>query len=362
MIGPAFLCIMLWVMGPAAPLQAAPPDPSSQVTPAGKGQPPASTVGDPLAGALERLMAEARDLGTYKDHRMQPHFSRPHPALASLGPQDPLNVLRRMVEPLEGNAYELTYVRWHLIELVLQSEPNKRRQAGPLLLQLVRRMPGPLELSELSEWHHAPADVAQRYHEIYNSLRVVTGYPPYQRRISPPESLALMNTRSRQAAERLWQDAVKLRKQFTTIRDDQAVAYNRRLRQINFVVRQYRGELIYAMLFTGDPKMASLIAATVHEQASKSGGIALDLLSFWYMAALDGAMAMYEPALLKQLGQQLEQTARAHDRWFHYEHRQRNLADYAFHLVRTLKEGSGFLPDRPQPATVADDRSTRSTE
>lgn len=288
--------------------------------------------------ALAELIPEAEGLGKFQGGKVIPYFKRPHAALGALEPDMANEVAERMLRPFAGNVYEDTFVRWHLMHVVKSASPADRRHLGPTLVKLVKKMPGPLEISERPEWKWVPLHIGRRWYDIYTSLRVVIGYPPYQDRINPPASFEYMSTAQRIKAEPRWKEALELHKQFETVTEHESIAFNQRIQEVNWIVRQYRGELIYMMFWTGDPKMAELLVSEIGKQARFQNGIALDLVSFWYLAAFDGALEIYEPALLHELSRDLEQIARNHNRWFEYKLRQRNLADYSFHLIQMLRD------------------------
>lgn len=298
--------------------------------------------------AAEELKREAIEVGRYDEEiDVQPHFSRPHPALSGFGPESVDEVLGRMLKPFTGNAYEDTYVRWHMMHVVMEANEADRRKIGKQLVRLIKQMPGPLDVSFRREWAWVPERIGSSWYHLFNSLRVVTGYPPYERRYDPPHSFDHMDADTRAWAEERWKKALELKEQFETVYDDDAIAFNKRVRKVNWIVRQYRGELIYALFFTGDPEMARLIITAIQEHAPKNNGIALDLLSFWYLAAFDGALELYEPDLLEELSQKLERIARGNDLWYEYQHRQRNFADYAFHMVTMLRQAGVEIDDSP---------------
>lgn len=299
-----------------------------------------------LHHAVAELKAEALEVGRYAEEiAVTPHFSRPHPALASFDHDAAPDVLRRMLQPFTGNAYEDTYVRWHMMHVVKKANAEDRRKIGPELVKLIRQMPGPLDIPDRRWWRWVPEPQGSAWHHLFITLRVVTGYPPYEKRFDPPASFEYMDAETRAWAEERWKKVQELKETFETVIDQDAIAFNQRIRKVNWTVRQYRGELIYALFFTGDPEMARLVISAIQKHAPKNNGIALDLLSFWYLAAFDGALELYEPKVLGELSQKLERIARNNDQWYKYQHRQRNFADYAFHLVTMLRDGSIYIED-----------------
>jgi len=334
----ALACI---AMLPLAGAAEAPSDPASKSTATAK-----TATNKKLHHAAEELKTEALEVGRYaKEIDVIPHFSRPHPALASFGREAVHDVLERMLRPFTGNAYEDTYVRWHMMHVVKEANDEDRRKIGPQLVKLIRQMPGPLDIPARRWWRWVPEENGSAWHHLYNTLRVVTGYPPYEKRHDPPASFDYMDAETRAWAEERWKKVQELKETFETVYDQDAIAFNGRVRKVNWMVRQYRGELIYQLFFTGDPEMARLVINAIQNHAGKNNGIALDLLSFWYLAAFDGALDLYEPQVLEGLSQQLERIAQANDTWYEYQYRQRNFADYAFHMVTMLREGSVHIED-----------------
>lgn len=299
---------------------------------------------------VEELTAEAIDVGKYKDATISPHFGRPHPTLGGFGPDAALDVLDRMLQPFAGNVYEDTYVRWHLMHVVNLASESDRKQMGRRFVQLIKQMPETLGISQRSEFRREPEDVATDFFRIRDQLRVTIGYPPYQRRYDPPESFEYMSVKRRAEAEVLWEKAKKMQDRFSVIVDVDALAFNGRIREVNWIVRQYRGELIYALFFTGDQGMVELIISTINGHARKRSGIAFDLLAFGYLAVFDGALDLYEPSFLKQMGKNLMRAAKANEEWTDYKGRKRNFADYAFHMISLLEDGGGFTQQQPTTA------------
>jgi hypothetical protein len=307
-----------------------------------------------LAEAVKQLTVEAIELGKFKDIQIQPHFERPHPALGGFGGEMALDILDRMLEPFAGNVYEDTYIRWHMLHVVKLASAQDRRKMGKRLVRLVKQMPGPLDRPYRREWRFEPEDLGNQFLSLRNSLIVIVGYPPYEKQYFPPESFQYMDPARRADAEEVWQKVQEIRSRIERIDDRDAVAYNSRTSKVNWVVRQYRGELIYTLFFTGDPQMARLLMSTVSAHARKKSGVGVDLISFWYLAVFDGALDLYKQDLLDELSRKLEQTARASEAWYTYNFRQRNFADYAFHLVEMLKDGGGFTRrGQPLPGETA---------
>lgn len=268
-----------------------------------------------------------------------------------------LITIKRMRQDFTGNEYLDTYIRWHLMHAVRQARQSDRRKMGEDLVALIRQMPGPLNVPFRREWWWDPEPHYNEYIRLAGhppQAYITKGYPPYQHTVGPPESFKYMQPGAKQAYDQamvVYKERLKVAEEyrkthpFRRVVDQKAVEFNRRLRQIRYIMRQYRGELIYALILTGDPKMAHLVFDEVDRQLRTEAGrgIAVDLLSFVYLAAFDGAMGLYDQQTLNELSAKLERTARANEGYFLYARRQRNFADYAFHLVHLLKDGGGFF-------------------
>jgi hypothetical protein len=142
-----------------------------------------------LAKAVAELIKEANTLEDVTKGPM-PKFKRPHPMLATWGPEMSLAALSRMTQPFTGNEYRDIYVRWHLLWVVQKVNDSQRRQMSQRLTQLVEHLPGALSVKKRPEVKHEPAAAYAAWHKAYYSLRIVKGYPPFQKYVNPPESLS----------------------------------------------------------------------------------------------------------------------------------------------------------------------------
>jgi len=294
--------------------------------------------------AMTQLRAEAEQIEKYKGTvDPKPVFSRPHALVSSWDTSMAEDVLRAIVRPITGNDYQDTYIRWHMMDVLLKCQSGELRDVSELIVQLIKQMPGPVEAERMREHYDEPPEIAAKYHQLINKASAVTGYPPYQKHVRPPASFKY-HTNPEQA-RKWWEEAQKLRPQWKRIRDPEAIARNRRIEQVNWIVRQYRGELLYALFYTGDPAMARLVFREVDRQlASDNDYIAYDLLSFVYKASFDGALGLYEPGVLNELANALERAARRAEGWkeIKQSHRRRNFADYAFHMVHMLRDEANY--------------------
>ncbi|MEX0778079.1 MAG: hypothetical protein WD042_20435 [Phycisphaeraceae bacterium] len=303
-----------------------------------------------IDAAVKMLTEEAMDLDAAGKPEHPAHFDRPHPALKAWTPDMAPLVLQRMQGKFTGDDHRDTYIRWHLLWVLQKAEQQDKRQMGKELVKLAQMLPGPVDVKERPEHRYEPPEIASRYFSLVHSARITVGYPPFQRIVDPPESYQYMTPDQVTRAKANIEEAKKLRDQFKTIVDRDAIAFNRRVRRVNHIVRTYRGELIYLLLQTGDPKIAQLVVSEIDRQVSAKSGVALDLVAYMYLAAFDGVLSYYDAKTLQDLGAKLELTARASEGYLDYGGEKRNFADYAFHLILMLQQGNPLIKPKGPPS------------
>lgn len=296
-----------------------------------------------MAKAIEVLVAEARQLDDFKNENPRLTFTRPHPVLSTWGPDMALDTLDRMIQDFTSNEFRDTYIRWHLMAVVKKAAPADRKATGSRLVQLIKMMPGPLTAQGRSDHYYEPADIASKYFSLANSGLRTVGYPPFQRQIGPPESYKYMDAATAARVQANLEEAAKLRDKFHIVVDKAAQAWNSRINAVNYYIREYRGELIYSLLLTGDPAIAKLVMNEIDRQVKTKSGIGFDLLAYVYVAAFDKALNVYDQKTLDDMSNILEGTARGADEYVSYGGQTRNFAQYAFHLIYMLKDGGGFI-------------------
>ena len=322
-----------------------------------------------LTKAIEQLKAEAKELDQIVEPKSPPFMFRPHPALYNLSGEMAGDVLDRMIRPFLGNEYRDTYIRWHLLHVIAKSRQSDRRQMGPKLIELIKKMPAPLAVTFKEEYIDVPQEVSAEWHKLYASTHVSVGYPPYQRDYRGEAALPFVTGDRKKQMEAAIKRMAQLKWERKSFPEN--IRFNQRVRKINWIVRQYRGELIYALLRTGDPQMARKVIREVGRQAKARQTVAFDLLAFMYLAAFDGVMDLYDQGTLRDISKQLEAVARGADFYYvykigddappsYYHLRNRNFADYAFHLVYMLRDMDGIsaappsgsqqqIEDEPEP-------------
>lgn len=308
---------------------------------------------DKIDAAIRQLRKEADDLDKTEGEVVTPVFTRPHPELKSFGSDMSMAVLLKMTGRLTGNQFRDTYIRWHLMAVVKKLPEEERVESAKSLQRLVRDMPdSSVPAKEVPDHHYEPPEIAGKYFSLANSGNIVTGYPPFQKVIGPPASYEFMSAAQAAKVKANLAEAALLRGQFQTIIDKGAQQRNYRIRQVNHLIRQYRGELIYELLKSGKEDAAIDLMDDIDAMAKRKDPMALDLLSYMYLAVFEGVMGKYQAATLKTMSRKLEASARSNQTYVRYGGQDRNFADYAFHLIYLLQDSEGFFePEQaPQPA------------
>lgn len=302
-----------------------------------------------LEAGVSKLVAEARELDDVKKPKVEPTFRRPHSAIKDWGADMGLPALLRMCDDFtkgQGRRFRDTYVRWHLMEVVKKLSDEQLAEASPYLSELVEAIPGKLRTKYVDEYKREPPEVYDQYTRLVHgpTLRIKIGYPPFEKYVYAPESFEHMNDAQKAAAAPDWARAQSLRTQFKEAYSPTARAFNDRIAEVNVLVREYQGEVVYLMVRTGNPDRLKQVFRAIDKHARiKDSVTGFDLLAYVYLAAIDGHITKYDVKLRKQLGSSLEKTARSVEKnWVLHGVYKRNFADYAFHMVESLKKGDTF--------------------
>ena len=171
-----------------------------------------------------------------------------------------------------------------------------------------------------------------------------------------------------------------LRPQIRKVVDEKLERQNERLREVNKAVREYRGDLIYALIQTGDEGTLDKVVAAIGRQLKMQELAAFDLTAYMYLAVFDGYMQLYDSAALETASNQLETLGRSADAYFPYRlggekvpgwfyPKERNFADYVFHLVQLLKTPAvvqmfyeNQMPSVPDPRPVPSSKKYTSAD
>lgn len=322
-----------------------------------------------IEAAIQQLSDEANQLNVLQNPTVRAHLTRPHPFLVGWDPQWGPDVLERMTQPILGNSYRDTYIRWHLMHVVKTINRSDRLAVGQHFVKLIKQMPGPVRVRLLPEWQDVPEDIANRYKALERKTHVLIGYPPWKTDYTGRTALEHVHGARREELEKIVEEMEILRPQWKREYDLQARRFNDRVRKVNLIVRQYRGELIYELMRTGDPKILDLVVEEIGRQVDQRQQIAFDLMSFMYMAAFDGELEHYDPKTLVGLSNRLKRIAKKAEGYVvyrlgdedppSYDHlRRRNFADYAFHMVHLLADTD--VVSVTESGTSAEDVATRT--
>lgn len=324
--------------------------------------------------AIERLKKESEFLGDYqgrddrrveltqqvdedgvfrheaqrlKEDRVMPTFKRPHPLVQQIKPEQTLRLLQRMTYNITGQKYQDVYIRYHLLWAVKEHMPESdRRVAGQHLVKLLQKLPEPINAKGRQEYYREPYEHWREWQRLYphpHEYRAVKGYPPFRQYIHPPESFKFLGEDKREEYQDRLRKAEEYRKThpFKTIRDEDAILFNRRVHDLRFAYRQYIGELVYETLRTGDPRMLDVVLGAIEQLVNKKDGRSYDLLAYMYLAAFDGELEKFPQDALLRSSRKLESLARRNERYESYHGQVRNFADYSFHMVHMLKDMYG---------------------
>jgi len=317
-----------------------------------------------FSSVMTRLKEEADALSEVKDPEPMPRFTRPHPMLRSLSEDDSAFLLEEMLQPLTGNDYEDSYIRWHLIPVINDRMASAAEEAiasqrlgdmseiGPKLIRLFQKMPPPITGRFLPEYRDVPEDIARQWHKLYYSTTTEVGYPPFQEVYRGREALKHMGDSRRAKMLPVVEEMERLRPLWKRIHDPDAIAFNKRVRQMNTAIRQYRGDLAYNVVLTGDPSMLKLVINKAADFAKQREQAAFDLIQYVYKAAFEGYLPLYQLAdqqLLVEAASALrtaggsasgffvvQRNGEDVPRW--YKPRYRSFEDYIFHLSFMLED------------------------
>ena len=303
-------------------------------------------VREELDSAIKVLIADANAITDVE--AAEPCFTRPHPAIGGWGADMAVPTAIRIRDKFTGSAHRDTFIRWHLMWAARRPEVSDADSQRVMLLtsQLADSLPGDRRLSRKPTYRREPQDAYQKWANLYSQVNLVVGYPPFQKYVAPPESLALMSPSRREKAEVIWEQCQALRDTWKTVTYPDAQVYNARVGQANHIMREYQGELIGQLVKSGDPQMLKRVMRLIDKHAREKSIIGFDLLTYVYLAAFEGDLQQYDPKALRAAGMALEKTAKAtRGNWVEFGHSKRNFSDYAFHMIRVLKEGDASEMD-----------------
>ena len=236
---------------------------------------------------------------------------RPHPLVDGLPAGCEAELAKHLNDKFTGDPQKDIYIRYHLIYPVIH--PKATPVPGEVFVAFSKVLPDKIAFEQRPFRKFDPPDIGHRYWQLMQQASITTGYPPFQKQVWPPESLKLMDASARAKAEPLWEEAKSLKDKFKTIDDKDAVNYNLRVGKTPWMLRQVRGDALYGMLASGDPKMLAAVIRTIAQQAISEPTAASDSLAFLNQAYFDGWLSTYSPAILKQAAGELKRAVVAGD-------------------------------------------------
>lgn len=296
--------------------QARPAAPSAPAAPATKPatRPMARAVTPPTVdSAVAALVAEANERFV-PDTKLQITLVRPHRAVAALPVTDAPKVLAAMKQKLTGDSLKDVYIRYHLMEVVNRALATAPEPFTAELLALAPMVPDDIEIELKEWWAYDPPEIGKRYRHLIDSCALSIGFPPFRRRVDAPESFQYMDAATRKKAEAMYAEAKSLEGKFKSTQSQENHVYNYKIIWMNWLIRQYRGELLYAMVAQGDKNALDLITDAVVDTSSRNPIRAADLISFLNAAYFNGYMGKYDDVSLKRVAGKLRSAAAASER------------------------------------------------
>ncbi len=322
--------------------------------------------------ALKQLIAEARELDSLTELQHPAVFTRPHRVVRALKTQDGPEVARRMIGRLTGDIYSDTYIRWHLMptvrdwlrERMIQAQggsvPELSNGVGRGFRSLFEDMPPEAE----SRWQNPSTEegrkIGAQLAKLYAKTRIKVGVPPFEKTYSGRAALPHMTPRARREAEPLVEQIEALKAKQKRMKDPAVERRNERYKEMSKVLREYRCDLTYTLLQTGDNRALSELGSAIGRLIRQRQRAGFDLMQYTYIAMHDGYLALYGDRDLKAFRAKLRKvaaSAKGYERYHrgekplpaHIQPKMRSFGQYAMHMVGLLDEPGNvrqFAPDR----------------
>src|SRR5690606_18587445 len=138
------------------------------------------------------------------------------------------------------------------------------------------------------EWYE-PREVQAQISKLAQATRIRVGVPPFDRTVSGANALEYVTGDRRREIEQAIAQIEALRKQANVrrVQDKDAAEFNDRVSNLRTILRQHRGELLYALLRTGDPQAPVLVAEEINRQVRQGQHMAVELMKYLYTASYD---------------------------------------------------------------------------
>ncbi len=339
----------------------------------------AASDGGRIDAAFEQLVLEAGELGSLKVPEHRAVFTRPHRVVRELEPGDGEDVLRRLGGKLSGDPYGDIYIRWHMMPVVqgwLRQRAVSSEGGAPqplpsdvlrVLHDLFKSMPAESE----SKWENPYSDEGKKLNARISALRsqtrVVVGVPPFEKTYSGRTALPHMTPQARRKAEPKVKELEALENQRKQMRDRDIDVVNERFSDVNKAFREYRSDLTYAMLQTGDDKSLSDVGSAIGTLIRNRQRAGLDLMQATYKAMHDGYLGLYDDRALASLRGKITKAASGARKYERYNRgpepvprdvkpNMRSFGAYSAHLLGVLEDpGRVRLYKVQQAERVTDD-------
>jgi len=320
-----------------------------------------ATGGGRVDAAFEQLILEAKDLGSLKAPEHRAVFTRPHRVVRELEPSDGEEILRRMGGKLSGDAYGDVYIRWHLMPAV---QDWLRQRAIAAKSDAVEPIPSGVSRVLHDLFKHMPAESKGKWESPYSEdgkrlnarisalrsqTRVVVGVPPFEKTYSGRAALPHMTASARRKAEPKVKELEALENQRKQMRDRDIEVVNERFSDVTKAFREYRCDLTYAMLQTGEDRALSDVGTAIGSLVRKRQRAGLDLMQTTYRAMHDGYLGRYDDRALASLRSKLSKVGGGAWKYERYNRgpepvprdvhpRMRSFGAYSAHLVGMLED------------------------
>lgn len=311
--------------------------------------------------AFEQLIAEAGELGSIKTPEHRAVFSRPHRVARELEPGDGEAVLRRLDGKLSGDPYGDVYVRWHLMPAVQDWLAQRAIQAeggtpDPLpadVLRTLRSLFKSMPAEAGSKWQNPYSEEGKKLNARITALRsqtrVTVGVPPFEKTYSGRAALPHMTEQARRKAEPKVKELESLENRRKQMRDRNIDVVNERYSDVNKAFREYRSDLAYAMIQTGNDQALNEVGSAIGALVRKRQRAGLDLMQSAYRAMHDGYMGQYNDRALATFRGRLSKAASGARKYERYNRgpepvprdvkpNMRSFAAYSAHMLGLLED------------------------
>ncbi len=316
-----------------------------------------------IDAAFEQLINEANDLGTVKQPEHRANFKRPHRVVLALKAEDGPVILERMAGELTGDDYRDTYIRWHLMPVIHawlgsratsadeSSDASLTAQQVKIMQDLFRRMPPEAEPRYVSPYSDEGKEINKRLAQLRAKTRITVGVPPFEKTYSGRAALPHMTPAARKKAEPIVEEIDRLQDQVKGMRDRDIEQVNERYREVAKAMREYRFDLGYMMVQSGDQKLLNDVGSAIGTLIRRRQRAGFDVTQAIYKTMHDGYLGQYDDRSLAALRANLMKTAaatRSYETYlrgnepipYYIQPELRSYAGYVFQLTDLLAEPS----------------------